>query len=100
MFGMLVLFLLWIARSESLSFQRMLGAITPAWVAGVAMYWVVVHAAELLHGQALWLRLGAEVATGAVIYLGLVLVMWRVRGAPAGPEREVVERLRRLLARN
>lgn len=100
MLGMLVLFLLWVARSESLSFKRMLGAIAPAWVAGVGMYWVVLRAAELLHGQALWLRLGAEIATGAFIYLGLVLLMWRMRGAPAGPEREVVERLGRLLVRS
>ena len=97
---MLQVFLLWIARTEEISFTRLLGAITPAWVAGAAMYWVVLHAAEVLQGQLLWLRLGGEIATGACVYLGLVLVLWRLRGAPDGPEREVVERVRRLLARS
>ena len=100
MLAMLPLFLIWIARAERLPLGQMFAAIAPACGAGIAMYAAVLSVADQLGAQPGWLRLIAEVATGAVTYVGIVLGFWYLRGAPPGPEREVVERLRRVLARS
>jgi len=97
---MLPLFLLWISRAQGLSVRRMFGAIAPAWGAGLAMYVGVLATAGALQKQQLWLRLIAEVSAGAIVYVAIVLGLWWLRGAPIGPEREVMVRLRRLLARD
>lgn len=91
------LFFFWAMRGEGLVLRRALAAIAPALVAGVIMYACVLWSARALAPHALWLRLLCEVSIGAVVYPGLVLAFWRLRGAPAGPEREIVERAGRLL---
>jgi hypothetical protein len=63
------------------------------------MYAGVLVIAGVLDGLPLWLRLMTEVAAGAFFYVAIVLLLWSLRGAPSGPERELLERLRRMLAR-
>ncbi len=98
MAAVLPVFLYWTSRAEGLSFARILGAIAPAALAGVVMYILVLASARALEDQALWLRLGAEVAVGGVVYVAVVTILWRLRGSPAGPERDVLERLGRALS--
>jgi lipopolysaccharide exporter len=100
MAAVLPVFLFWAARAEGIGAWRVAGAVTPAAIAGLAMYGGVLGIAGVVHDQALWLRLLLEVATGALIYPAVVLIAWRLRGAPAGPEREVIEKLGRLLRRS
>jgi O-antigen/teichoic acid export membrane protein len=99
MAAVLPVFLFWAARVEGIGAWRVAGAVTPAAIAGLAMYGGVLAIADVLDGQELWLRLVAEVAIGAVVYPVVVLLIWRLRGAPAGPERDVVDRIRRVLLR-
>ena len=99
MAAVLPVFLFWTARAEGLRFTRMLGAIGPAAVAGIVMYALVIASAGALHDRSLWLRLAAEVAVGGIVYVAIVTLLWRLRGAPAGPERDVLERLGRMLSR-
>jgi O-antigen/teichoic acid export membrane protein len=99
MAAMLPLFLAFIARTEGLALRPLLGAVAPASIAGAAMYAGVLVIAGVLDGLPLWLRLMTEVAAGAFFYVAIVLLLWSLRGAPSGPERELLERLRRMLAR-
>ena len=94
MIAMLPLLLTWISRAERLPLGRTFSAIGPACGAGIVMYAAVLGVAHLLADVPQWLRLIAEVATGAITYVTVVLGLWYLRGAPAGPEREVLERLR------
>jgi hypothetical protein len=63
------------------------------------MYAGVLAIAGALHALPLLIRLIAEVAAGAFVYVAIVMVLWMLRGAPSGPERELLERLRSLFAR-
>ncbi len=93
----LPLFMFWAMRAQRMPLRRAIGAIAPALFAGLAMYGCVIASAQGLHDHALWLRLLAEVAIGAIVYVTLVIALWRLRGAPAGPERDVLEKVGRVL---
>jgi len=98
--SLMPLFLIWTARVETIAVKRVLGAVAPAAVAGVVMYVAVMATSQALQGQALWLKLIAEVGVGGIVYVGVVTAIWGLRGAPAGPEREVLMRLVRVVDRS
>ncbi len=93
----LPVFLFWAARAQALGARRVAGAVAPAALAGVVMYGAVLATADASTALPMWLRLLAEVGVGAIVYIAAVLAVWRVRGTPAGPERDVIEKLGRLL---
>ncbi|HLY53781.1 MAG TPA: hypothetical protein VKQ31_12265, partial [Steroidobacteraceae bacterium] len=77
--------------------------VTAVWrpAAGAVLMFAVVRAVHALLAPAPQLAAEAvalvvEVATGAAIYVTAVTALWRLSGAPAGPESSVWERLVRL----
>lgn len=90
---MLPVLLFWTARAATIAGRHVAGTIAPAFCAGIAMYACVLVVQGALLEQALWLRLGAKAAVGAIVYIAVIFGLWRVRGAPAGPERDVLERI-------
>ena len=96
---MLPLFLFWTARAESIALRRIVGAIAPALLAGASMYLAVRGIGAALDGMTVWLRLLLEVASGAAVYVSVAALIWWLRRAPPGPEREIFDRLQRLVRR-
>jgi O-antigen/teichoic acid export membrane protein len=62
--------------------------------AAVVMAAVVLAVHALAPAQP-WLRLPLDAGAGAVAYAGMVLLLWRLSGAPPGPEAAVVAGIRR-----
>ncbi len=57
-----------------------------------------VTVTHLPDGDAAWF-LAVEVATGAIVYTVVLLLAWLIAGRPDGPESDVVNALRRTVAR-
>jgi len=75
----------------------------------VVQFWRPALSSAVMIGAVFWVsdvlqapmavRLAAEVATGAVVFGATVLALWALSGRPAGPERYVIDNLRRAQAR-
>jgi lipopolysaccharide exporter len=81
-----------VSRAELISARRLLAAIAPAMLAGIAMY-VGVRAVARVSIPSEIVMLLTQLLAGAGIYLAISWAIWRARGYPDGAEREALNRV-------
>lgn len=91
MTAMMPVLFVWATRTVGLPLRRLVDAVWPALLAGAAMFLAVRAVAGALQ-MPQWLLLGLEIGVGAVVFVSVSLLLWLLRGRPAGPEREALER--------
>jgi O-antigen/teichoic acid export membrane protein len=84
-----------VSRAELISARRMLAAVLPALLAGIAMY-AGVRAVGQIPMPSEVLILISQLIMGAGIYLAVSWSIWRARGCPDGAERQALDRVRDL----
>jgi len=83
----------WLVARTNIKWLDLLGAVWRPVLSGVMMFGVVRLMPEGLAAPIV--TLGVMVATGAIVYAGLLFAFWRVAGCPRGAERLVVDWLLR-----
>jgi lipopolysaccharide exporter len=82
-----------VSRVEAIPARRLLAAIMPAVLAGIAMY-AAVRALSYASMPFEILMLISQLLLGAGVYLIVVWAIWKARGNPDGAERQALDRLR------
>jgi O-antigen/teichoic acid export membrane protein len=83
-------------RGTGVTVRWVASAIWTRLVAGALMAMAVLAVHPLLP-EVPWLRLLCETATGAGVFATVTLALWRLQGRPEGPEKTVLDYLRRNL---
>ena len=81
-----------VSRVELISARRLVAAILPAVLAGLAMY-AAVRALAVVPLPSEVLMLICQLLAGAATYLAICGLIWRARGYPDGPEHQALERI-------